>query len=381
MAKRAFSSVCDEGCDGIGLPTSKRRKLNSDKSIDDDSAADCWEDIDFEDKDNDIFDDAQETTDDWGEDTEQILAHNFRSDGPTTPAIILSATTSNSNTSSTCSEYTECWICTNCSAMNRLLDTLSLHNMCCAVCQFATYIPGKTDIVQSFEWDKNQSNTSIPINSSAVDPNHKDIDSVCVLSRAELKHSLSINSAVSTANVIPTVVVERPHTPIPSRGVTKKDMDILIVGIMRSNKVNAGNVPEDVTRLVILWFGDYDGWEIKRNPIDFEMNKDLRICKRTEQSAGLWRNRYGSREFKATAQQVRYEWTLQCFGVRNGSQSRDTPAEGIMVGVIEAKDAMINENVPFTHFTDINGWYGTFGCVHCDVSFYESMTQCRCNKQ
>lgn len=64
-------------------------------------------------------------------------------------------TTGNPMESDDVKKYTECWVCTgpDCSAMNNLLDTLRVHNMCCAKCHCATYVPGQTEIVMSFEWD------------------------------------------------------------------------------------------------------------------------------------------------------------------------------------------------------------------------------------
>ena len=59
-------------------------------------------------------------------------------------------------------------------------------------------------------------------------------------------------------------------------------------GLMRSNKVNAPNVPDDITRLVIRWCGDIEGWDIKTNRDDWEMIDGLRVCTRIERSKYIW---------------------------------------------------------------------------------------------
>ena len=137
MAKHLHSSTTDHSCNDTQLQTPKRMRIEEKKSVGRDPAAGSWDGIDFGDKDDDTFEKGHDTTENWGEDTEGAFTRDDHAGASTS-----SCSTKNSNHNNTTTKYTECWICTNCSAMNRLRDTLSLHNLCCAACHRATYLPG-----------------------------------------------------------------------------------------------------------------------------------------------------------------------------------------------------------------------------------------------
>eukprot|EP01084_Bolivina_argentea_P075963 137662_1 len=101
-------------------------------------------------------------------------------------------------------EYTECWLCTNCFAMNRLLDTISKHNYSCAFCNLATYTP-KTEIIKSFEWDQqpvnnnnnNNNNNLLPTN-QMLNNNNKNINKKNLLEEYEGKKRSKYNTKGKT---------------------------------------------------------------------------------------------------------------------------------------------------------------------------------------
>merc|ERR1712083_1219839 len=161
----------------------------------------------------------------------------------------------------------ECWLCSQCNAMNRLLDTLSRHNMCCSVCDGATYIPGTTQIVQSFEWD----------------------------------------------GATESVAIKTDPQRLSSK--TCADSDMLIMGMIRQNQVrteiNFGKISHDVLRVASLFVGglDYDGWDTLTDSSHFELNTELTVCSRTEHDDGEWKDCFGIRQF-GSDRPVRFEWIL-----------------------------------------------------------------------
>lgn len=381
-AKRPRSEMETECAHSTTEPPSKRRKI--DQEIAD--TAESWEGFDFGDGEEDIFDgdnDCNENSDDWGEAEDIPMVHstmNPNEDSIDTSNITMNAnsnrnhnhnTSTNSNsvtTTSATNQYTECWICLNCGAINRLLDTLTRYASRCAVCHSETYIPGKTDIIQSFEWDGNQSNTPMttsPNGRSSLSSNQIahphgmiHVPGTDRYGRSRGQPLRSISNGNHRGNDYGNRYGNnRNRSQYVTKGQDNKEGDTLIMGLIRQNNVCIGNtidiVPQDVIRLALLFHGEfeYDGWDTLTNTDDFKVNNGLTVCTRTLRNNGLWRNCFGIRELKGNGKEVRYEWILRCTS-RQHQEWKEEPVDSIIVGVIEAKGAKMNMNAAYTQYSD-----------------------------
>ena len=321
-----------------------------------------------------------DTGESWGDDEDidlnydgqEILSLNNKDIASRTQIIDnkLKDTSNNSNNSSSINilsnkkkektinglEYTECWICTSCFAMNRLLDTLSIHQLKCGFCNGSTYNPTKTDIIKSFEWDQQQQ------------PQQRQ-----PLPRRGHSSSSSLSHHNGTSQAAMFAQYERKKKrKYMTKNANSREGDVLITGMINQENViklsTIGLVPQDVVRLCLLFHGDFDhdGFDTQTNRDDFELNKGLTVATRTLKDSGQWRNVFSMRECKLNNDNdddndndndndnaIKFEWKLKC-NKRINKDWEDEPVESIIIGVIESKGIKSNMGTAFTAYPD--GW-------------------------
>eukprot|EP01083_Nonionella_stella_P313579 1126295_1 len=226
-------------------------------------------------------------------------------------------------------QYVECWVCTNCNAMNRLLYTHTKYNMACAMCRAATYTPS-TPIIKSFDWDQQ----SFPTDTNT-------------------------SSKQQTQAQLLGVYEIQKRNKYRTKEMKNKEGDLLIMGMIHQNNVRTLStiylVPEDVIRLTLLFHGEleYDGWDTFTNKEEFEIDNGLTTCTRTESNKGFWKNAFGMRPVGSIGKAVRYEWVLRMNKTRNRDWE-DELVDSVIIGVIDATGIKANMGSTFTEYND--GW-------------------------
>ena len=248
-------------------------------------------------------------------------------------------------------EYTECWLCTNCFAMNRLLDTLSRYQMKCAFCHRATYTP-TTEIIKSFEWDQQQQA-----------PPPQTLPTAAGRGGVYTQRNSKDDSNTSQQEIMLREYERKKKKRYMTKHIKNREGDILISGMINQNKVNKlatiDLIPEEVIRLCLLFYGEFnfDGFDTLTNAEDFEVSKGLTTCTRTTKDDGQWRNCFGmkicSMINNGKKESVKFEWKLRCNKRRN-KDWEDEPVESVIIGVIEAKGIQSNMGSAFTSYHD--GW-------------------------
>ena len=377
----------------FGIP--KNHKFNDDKiTKDTDKGKDEAEEIEDEEEEDEYIDEndalfedkndltRNDSTVSWGDDEDidldnfdgqQILSINNKdvasringgnnSNNSSSTTSDTKTTTSSSSSSSSSRkpkkestlnglEYTECWLCTNCFAMNRLLDTLSRYQMKCAFCHRTTYTP-TTEIIKSFEWDQQQQA-----------PPAQTLPSAAGRGGVYAQRNGNDDSNTSQQEKMLREYERKKKKRYMTKHIKNREGDILISGMINQNKVNKlatiDLIPEEVIRLCLLFYGEFnfDGFDTLTNAEDFEVSKGLTTCTRTTKNDGQWRNCFGmkicSMMNNGKKEAVKFEWRLRCNKRRN-KDWEDEPVESVIIGVIEAKGIQSNMGSAFTAYND--GW-------------------------
>jgi len=249
-------------------------------------------------------------------------------------------------------EYTECWLCTNCFAMNRLLDTLSRYQMKCAFCNGATYTP-TTEIIKSFEWDQQQ-----------MAPVAQSLPTGTARGGVHTPRTRPNGEASQQATML-AAYEKRKKRRYTIKHINNREGDVLITGMINQNKVTKLSsidvIPETIVKLCLLFMDkefNHDAFDTMTNREDFEISSGLTKATRSTKSVGQWRNCFGMKEcsmpnIDGEKDSMKFEWVLKCNKRRN-KDWEDEPVESVIIGVIEAKGIQPNMGTSFSGYND--GW-------------------------
>eukprot|EP01084_Bolivina_argentea_P041999 77526_1 len=241
-------------------------------------------------------------------------------------------------------QYNKSWICSFCNAMNKLLDTLNIYNMHCAVCELETYIPGITDIIMCYEWD------------------HK--------TKSNITPYIIGNKCIQQNNIT------KPYNYIKDTS----DRQLLIIGLIR-NTDSRLPILFDIYVIDMMLF--YSALVFSRGPWDRKLlkqhnknslvidNNNIRCLHRTFIDKECFKNAFGRQRMHNPG---RYEWVFKM-------KQNEKDENNIAIGVVPCNGIMMM-GAPFLFYDDCFGkywhknevkitlqWISIDKCIQCQLLF------------